>query len=284
MYSIEEAAEELEAAQVGSSVKGVISKLPSFRPSVQHRKTIRQPSFFQRAFSSSKLNKTLPADVDFFAESSKQGGAELAEGSQEKEGSDDGNFDPATAPMEGETVKITDPVNKPPTPATNTLPAVNEEKKVEEDDESIAQTVDSVDQRPPTPEEYYYDPPMPKIGRPVQVDRLINRNKTAASGMAYLMDMIRADVEVSIQKGKTVPVSKELDRVQVTQPIGDYMARVRTNQEITARVQNNFSDIQKSLNYRKSGIIMMNFNYQEKPVRRIEPIYVTEARTIIKYK
>lgn len=77
-------------------------------------------------------------------------------------------------------------------------------------------------------------------------------------------------------------MSKHLDRIYVTEKQSEHIGRVRTTKHIENRVQKNIQHIQKSLNYRKSAIIMMNSNYSQQLVRLIEPIYVNEARTITK--
>ena len=56
---------------------------------------------------------------------------------------------------------------------------------------------------------------------------------------------------------------------------------MRTKEDLLEAAQSNVNEIQKSLNYRRSAMLMMNTNYSNKMVRRIEPIYMAEARTLI---
>ena len=128
----------------------------------------------------------------------------------------------------------------------------------------------------------YIDPPMPNIGAPVNIDLLISRNAKAEFGMEKLMEMITRDTTEAFAAAKAIPVSEHHDRVSVTQEISDRMAKVRTAKEINKRVQDNMNQIQKALNIRKSAVVIMNSNYSKRLVRTIEPIYVGEARTVVR--
>lgn len=129
----------------------------------------------------------------------------------------------------------------------------------------------------------YIDPPMPNIGQPVKIDMLITRNHKAQSGLKTLMEMVAKDVGESVNEVAHIPVSKDFDRVQVSAEATERMAKVRSGRDIDKRVQQSVKDIQKALNYRKSALIMMNFNYSSQQVRKIEPIYVNETRSIIQH-
>jgi hypothetical protein len=129
----------------------------------------------------------------------------------------------------------------------------------------------------------YIDPPMPNIGHPVKIEMLITRNHKAQSGLKTLMEMVAKDVAESVNEVAHIPVSKDFDRVQVSAEATERMAKVRSGRDIEKRVQQSVKDIQKSLNYRKSALIMMNFNYSSQQVRKIEPIYVNETRSIIQH-
>ncbi len=129
----------------------------------------------------------------------------------------------------------------------------------------------------------YVDPPMPLIGQPVKMELLVNRNHKAHSGLKILMEMVSKDVTEAISEVASIPVCAEIDRIQVSHEATVQMAKVRTTRDIEKRVQQNVKDIQKSLNYRKSALIMMNSNYSHQQVRKIEPIYVDETRSIIQH-
>lgn len=133
-------------------------------------------------------------------------------------------------------------------------------------------------------EDLYPDPPMPFMGRPIKFENLKNRNIHAEEGMKSLMELVKFEVDSAVNRADTIPVPKSIDRLSVTKEAADNMAKVRSKRGIEKRVANNMTEIQKTLNFRKSAISMMNVNYSDKLVRKIEPIYTNEARTIISYK
>lgn len=56
---------------------------------------------------------------------------------------------------------------------------------------------------------------------------------------------------------------------------------VRSESDLNEAQQANINEIQKNLNYRRSGLLMMNTNYSNHTVRKVEAIYVNEARTLV---
>lgn len=130
----------------------------------------------------------------------------------------------------------------------------------------------------------YVDPPMKHLGHPVNMEVLISRNSKAEEGVKVLMGLVNKEVDDSIKEAKEIPVSKEFDRITVTEEASARIARVRSAKDIKAQHQANMNDIQKALTFRKTSIIVMNNNYLRKQVRKIEPIYVNEARTIIEHR
>jgi hypothetical protein len=126
----------------------------------------------------------------------------------------------------------------------------------------------------------YYDPPLPKFGAPINMDKLVSRNQSAELGLKKLMEMVIYDVDHSLKETKVLPVAHGYDRVTVTEEHSKRIGKVKNTKEIERTVNSNISSIQKALNYRKSALIMMNSNYSNKLVRLIEPIYVSEARTL----
>jgi hypothetical protein len=137
------------------------------------------------------------------------------------------------------------------------------------------------DDKPSSYNDGIVDPPMPRLGKPINVEALKERNHRAEDGLAALMKMVNREYSASIKDAVTIPVSNELDRVQVSKAASMRMATVNSKAGIHKRVEGNMNEIQKSLNFRKSVIIIMNENYANKIVRKIEPIYVNEARSII---
>ncbi|RYH12751.1 hypothetical protein EON65_37395 [archaeon] len=127
-------------------------------------------------------------------------------------------------------------------------------------------------------------PPMPKIGKPVNIDLLSNRSKNALRSMDILMGMVDEDVGAAVSSVHHIPVGDDFDRAAVTADISKYIAQVKSSAGIQGRLRDNVISSQKALNYRRSGLIMMNSNYNHQLVRKLEPIYVNEARTITKHK
>eukprot|EP01031_Cornospumella_fuschlensis_P032582 gene32582-39395_t len=127
-------------------------------------------------------------------------------------------------------------------------------------------------------------PPMPRIGKPVNIDLLSNRSKNAVRSMDILMGMVAEDVDAAVSSVHHIPVGDDFDRAAVTEDISKYIAQVKSSAGIQSRLKDNVISSQKALNYRRSGLIMMNSNYDHQLVRPLEPIYVNEARTIIKHK
>jgi hypothetical protein len=222
----------------------ILKKAPSFM--LGKKQLSKNPSFFKKMFSMRNMDKVF-ADDDSLDDGSQLGG------SQEGDGEHGGD---------------------------SSLPTVHEAKENEDDDEGavVKPPSEKIEMDSPYP---YSDPPMPNIGRPVDMERLINRNKKAEFGLHQLMQMVTRDVDESLKTSKNIPVSSQLDRIQVSEEQSAMIGQVRTTKEIDKFVQRNFQHIQKCLNYRKSALIMMNSNYSQQLVRGIEPIYVNEARTIV---
>lgn len=277
MYSIDEAVAEHQehVAIEGENEHNehnnhVIRRLPSFRPTMS-RAMSRQPSFFEKMFSSRKLNR-----IASLIDEGEEGEDEDEDGTakEEKMNEDDEPFaDGEDAGDEGDDSDKERKPHDPTDPVSDTkLPDIVKKKPEKHRGMDINELL------PEGPKS------MPILGKPIVMDRFINRNKMAEIGMNQLMSMVNRDVEISLYDAKHVPICPDHDRVSVTQEISDSMNRVRSQKQIDKRVQNNFTNIQKSLNYRKSSIIIMNSNYSNQTVRKIEPIYTQEARTIINFK
>lgn len=149
---------------------------------------------------------------------------------------------------------------------------------------TVAKPSQKATAKPAKPVIPYYDPPMPNLGVPVNVDALVSRNRRAESGLQMLMSMVNQDANMSIEEAGSIPVAHTIDRISVTLEAAARMSRIRTTAGINNAKIQSIKDTQKSLNYRKSGLIMMNANYSKVQVRKIEPIYVNEARTLVDHK
>lgn len=130
----------------------------------------------------------------------------------------------------------------------------------------------------------FFDPPMPSLGTAGDFEQMEKRNAKAELGLNTLLSLVKREAQESVQISKNIPVSKEIDRVVVTDEVAEYLDRVTTKKQIDANMKKNNQEIQKALNFRKSAIVLMNSNYSKVLVRKIEPIYINEARSIISYR
>ena len=130
----------------------------------------------------------------------------------------------------------------------------------------------------------FYDPPLPILGFAGDVEKMFDRNAKAELGLTTLLSLVKRETDESIGQSKNMPVSEGLDRVVVTEEINTFLDRTTTRAQINENTKKNYIEIQKALNFRKSGIIMMNSNYSKVLVRKIEPIYIQETRSIITHK
>lgn len=302
MYSIEEAEKDFQEAEEARPDQ-VVNRLPSFKAPLG-LKNMRQPSFFQKMFTSTKLNRVHSEYIAFPESEIKNvkeymqdaDGEETNSGKKGKksktsaQGESDKDADPSGIPAEGRGKQEDDDELK----EDSSSPRQAKSKQRNRGDPSLAEIAeeeeggsldyeDGYDQDHDVENESDY-PLMPRLGKPVNIDRLVNRTKAAASGIRYLMEMMENDTAQSVKRARAIPVSKELDRVQVTPSISAEAAKVRSTAQIKESVKGNMNEIQRNLNYRKSALIMMNVNYSNQRVRKIDPIYVQEARSIITYK
>ena len=95
--------------------------------------------------------------------------------------------------------------------------------------------------------------------------------------------MVKAEVKGAREVSRNIPVAEGLDRVTVSDEVGEHIDRVKAKRDIDQAVQKNMIEIQKALNFRKTSIVLMNSNYSKVLVRKIEPIKIQEARTIMDY-
>lgn len=238
----------------------ILKKMPSFTIS-KTRALTKSPSFFKKMFSMRNMDKVFADDDD------SQDGSQLSQ----EEG--DGTQPPPSAVHE--TKDHGDGEEDQDDDDSDDGDAAHGKKKKKK--KGASEEVVELDSKYP-----YVDPPLPKIGQPVDMDRLITRNKKAEYGLQALMELVRRDVDEALQNVKEIPVASTFDRIAVTEEQSAYISRVRTTKDLEKTVQRNVNHIQKALNYRKSALIVMNSNYSHHLVRMIEPIYVNEARTILK--
>lgn len=207
-----------------------------------------EPSFFKKMFSTRNLNQVLPEIEEFEKEKS-----QITEGYN---GIVNKDLNLTGVETENKDEKI-----------------INNE--ISDDEKKSIKLKNNVF------DDSYYDPPLPNIGKPTDINRLDKRKIKAEYALRELKDIIMDDVKASIKEASDIPVSKELDRITVKDEQYERINLIKSKKDIDNSIEAKIQEIQKSLNYRKSAIIIMNSNYTSKLVRKIEPIYVSEARSIL---
>jgi hypothetical protein len=226
-----------------------------------------RPSFFQRMFSTTNMNKITPAMEEFEKDKLKTTEGYVVPVNKDLDLTGLGVDDDDDGPLE----KESDGIIRSEMKDINTSEAVDGTSKNQDNASKEMQFYD----------DEYIDPPMPNIGKPINIDFLEKRGIKAEYALHDLMQVIMADVNSSVKGASSIPVDKALDRISVSDEQYKRIGKVRSVKDIDAAIQSNMQEIQKSLNYRKSALIIMNSNYSHKLIRKIEPIYVNEARTIM---
>lgn len=156
-----------------------------------------------------------------------------------------------------------------------------------DDATSVSSGADGANQRKGTSffsffREEYIEPPMPTLGRPVDFDLMESRTRNVKKTLRMMMKVVNADVEAVHKESTEIPVSHEIERVQVTDEIRDRIALRRSKKADKLFVAKNLENIQRCLALRRSALNMMNHNYMSATVRQLEPVQTDEARTIMK--
>ena len=129
------------------------------------------------------------------------------------------------------------------------------------------------------PKVEYIDPPMPDIGMKVDFDKLLSRKVNVKIAMKMMFSVIHKDTQVSIKEAESIPVSKMIERIKLTDPIVELINARSSKKQDRQYVKDNLLESQKYLSLRKSTLNMMNHNYNDIIVRKPDAIYVNEART-----
>lgn len=127
-------------------------------------------------------------------------------------------------------------------------------------------------------------PRMPRVGEPVENARLVSRHRSARGSAEALLAAVRNDVDAAVDRAQHIPVHEDLGRLAVSKEVSQAMAIVRSRRAVEQRVQNNIASIQQALAFRKAALETMNENYSKVEVRRVDPIYAKESRTIVHHK
>jgi hypothetical protein len=96
-----------------------------------------------------------------------------------------------------------------------------------------------------------------------------------------MMKVIVNDANHSTKIATSIPTSNDMERVVVTKDVTDMMREKTTKKQNREFVADNLLIVEKSLAFRKAAIMMMNINYSKVMIRKIDPINLQEARTIV---
>ena len=161
--------------------------------------------------------------------------------------------------------------------------------KVKEDDES-----DSEDGDAASPAEgggvffgrkviEYVDPPLPNLGEPIDFEQIDQRTRSVKAALKVMMKVVHKHADNSIKAARTIPVSRETERVQVTEEVIAIIKLRQGKQDDMIFVRDNLTEIQSDLALRRASLKMMNHNYTNVVVCKIDPIQTNEARTVLKH-
>ena len=125
----------------------------------------------------------------------------------------------------------------------------------------------------------YVDPPMPDIGMKVDFDKLLTRKYNVKQAMRTMFETVHNDTKRSISNAQVIPVTDMIERVKVTEPIVDLINTRKTKKEDRQFVKDNLLETQKYISLRKSTLNMMNHNYNDVIVKKLDTVLVAEART-----
>eukprot|EP01035_Chromulina_nebulosa_P017148 gene17148-22662_t len=128
----------------------------------------------------------------------------------------------------------------------------------------------------------FIPPPLPNLGKPIDVNVLIDRNKRAEETIKATINLITKDIKGAINDVENTPVGVEVDRVVVTGEILDRINQHRTKKDIRNKIKRNLNEIQRTLIFRNTVLGVMNANYSKTLVSNISPIDVADARGVIK--
>jgi len=128
------------------------------------------------------------------------------------------------------------------------------------------------------------DPPLPVMGKPVNYDILRERNITTRVKFRKMMTILRKDAIAAEIEAKDIPVGDYKERVQITQPIMNKMAERKSKKDDIKFVEKSEYTIERALGFRKMFIELMNNNYSDITVRKVEPTKLTETRTIVVHR
>lgn len=125
----------------------------------------------------------------------------------------------------------------------------------------------------------YIDPPMPDVGLKVDFDKLLTRKLNVKKATRMMYNVINKDTSAAVADAKAIPVTDMIERVKVTDPIIDLIGLRTSKLHDRQYVKDNLLLSQKYLSLRRSTLNMMNHNYMDLIVMKLDTVQVKEART-----
>lgn len=129
----------------------------------------------------------------------------------------------------------------------------------------------------------YVDPPAPELGKPIDFVAIDQRTRSVKAALKTMMKVVVKHSSESIKAAQTIPVSRATERVQVTEEIIAIIKSRQGKKDDLLYVRDNLTEIQSDLALRRASLKMMNHNYANVLVRKIDPIQTNEARTVLKH-
>ena len=130
----------------------------------------------------------------------------------------------------------------------------------------------------------YIDPPNPITSKPIGYREIEGRTKAVKFAMRQMMKVVNKHSHEAIENAKTIPVSRQLERVQISDEIIRLIKMRQGRKDDLLWVRDNLTEIQGDLAIRRAALKMLNHNYSDVEVLKVDPVQPHEARTIQVHK
>ena len=130
----------------------------------------------------------------------------------------------------------------------------------------------------------YTDPPIPITSKPIGYKEIEGRTKAVKFAMKQMMKVVNKHSREAVENAKAIPVSRQLERVQITDEIIQLIKMRQARKDDLLWVRDNLTEIQGDLAIRRAALKMLNHNYSDVEVLKVDPIQPHEARTILVHK
>ena len=125
------------------------------------------------------------------------------------------------------------------------------------------------------------DPIVPYMGPSIGYYKILDRTKKAKLTFRRLSDAVELDTVDSIMVAKSIPTSQETQRITVPKDVVVQIERKKTKRAIKASTDNNNTEIQKVLYWKKLVIDMMNSNFHDIKERPQQNMKSKESRSVV---